>query len=43
MKFLRQEHETVCQAKEGCRGGYRGQINCDRVGSNAGFQYLGRL
>ena len=43
MKFLRQERETVCQAKEGCRGGGGGQINHTCVGSNAGFQYVGHL
>jgi len=43
MRFLRQEHETVCQAKEGCRGGGGGQIKCECVGSHVGFQYVGHL
>lgn len=43
MRFLRQEHETVCQAKEGCMVGGGGQTNHECVGCNAGFQCVGHL
>ena len=47
MIFLRQERETICQAKEGWRGGDGGggggRTNRECVGSNAEFHYLGHL
>jgi hypothetical protein len=41
--LFRREHETVCQAKEGCRSGGGGQVNPEYVGSNAWFHYVDHL